>query len=74
MNARESLSHAVIEAVAAREGVDPAELPEALYDAVDTDALDSLFRAEDGEVVFPYMGYEVRVTSAGVVDLTPLDA
>ncbi|WP_121822343.1 HalOD1 output domain-containing protein [Halostella salina] len=69
-------SEAVLTAVATASGDEP--LPSAatgsddvlppLYDAVDPDALDALFRQESeqqpgfgGEVTFPYHGYEVTV-------------
>lgn len=70
----ESLSHAVVEAVADAEGTDPLEL-EPLYETVDPDALDALFSGIDGEpigegeVSFTYHGYEVSVDSEGSVSL-----
>ena len=64
------LSRSVIEAVAAREGVDPTELSEPLARAVDPDALDSLFTRSSGHVMFTYQGYEVCVSSSGDVSLT----
>ena len=69
-------SRAVVDAVAVREGVDPADLSGPLYRAVDTDALDALFRADgpakldDGACVrFGYAGYEVTVYADGRVEL-----
>lgn len=69
-----SPSQAVVESVAAREGVDPTELSGRLYDAVDPDALDALFGTRegtrfDGRVVFDYHGYEVTVLGPDEVEL-----
>jgi hypothetical protein len=72
MGANHSLSATVMETVAKREGVTPAELPEPLYSAVDPEALDGLFRGSSGRVVFTYQGYEITVTSDGEVSVTPL--
>jgi hypothetical protein len=63
------LSLAVTAAVAEREGTDRTELPEPLFTAIDTDALDGLFNGSSGRVVFGYLGYEVTVTSSGDVRL-----
>ena len=68
----EPLSQLVVETVAESEGVDPLELEVPLYEAVDPDALDALFRANDGVegvIEFTYYGYEVSVTSSGHVSL-----
>lgn len=70
-------SRAVVEVVADAEGVDPLELPP-LYEAIDPDALDALFRPSacrtdvpptSGEVRFGYHGHEVHITAAGRVSL-----
>lgn len=70
----ESPSTAVVETVAAREGVDPMDIDAPLYEAVDPDALDSIVRTVDGEpnhapleVEFTYYGYEVVVATDGSV-------
>ncbi|WP_126662714.1 HalOD1 output domain-containing protein [Haloterrigena salifodinae] len=64
-------SLAIIERVAALDGTDPLSLPP-LYDAVDPDALDSLFQSSStdgpqttGAVQFTYYGYDVRVDADG---------
>lgn len=74
------LSHAVIEAIAAREGisvteVEPPEFPP-LYEVVNPEALDSLFAPISpgdgrgpGSVTFTYADYEVTVHSDGRVDI-----
>lgn len=54
-------SEAVVATVANRDGSDPVDLPP-LYDAVDPDALDAIFRdGRPGRVTFEYAGYEVTV-------------
>lgn len=65
-----SLSEAVVKAVAREEGVD-AENLEPLYEVIDGDALDALFRGGQGQVTFRYAGYEVTVDQLGTVSLTP---
>lgn len=65
------VSTAVIEAVSEEEGVDPVDLHDSLYDAIDPDALETLFRNGTGYVVFEYHGYEVAVDSDQNVDVTP---
>ncbi|WP_247003989.1 HalOD1 output domain-containing protein [Halosolutus gelatinilyticus] len=79
-----SLSYKVIAAIAEREGIDPIDLepPEydALYDAVNPEALDSLFAPREngasrstGRVEFPFCGYHVAVTDSGEVELAELE-
>ncbi|RKD97266.1 HalOD1 output domain-containing protein [Halopiger aswanensis] len=76
----QSLSFAVIAAVAEREGVDPTDIEppeyEALYDAINPEALDSLFAPRTdgtartaGRVEFTYCDYHVVVTSDGDVEV-----
>lgn len=65
---------ALIEAVAAREGVHPTELEPQLYEAVDPDALETLLStaATAGSSVtvgFEYAGYDVVVGSDGTLVL-----
>jgi len=74
----EPISQLVIEAVADAEGLDPLDLRVPLYDVVDPDALDSLFGSGDdgaveGHIEFTYYGYEVTVTSSGIVSLDETD-
>lgn len=52
-----TVTRAVIEAVAAREGVAPTDIDEPLYEVIDPDALDNLFTDTTGRVVFEYHGY-----------------
>lgn len=69
------LSTKVISEVAAREGVDPLELDEPLYDVVDVSALEKMVESARGregtfEVTFSYHGYDVRVDATGDVTIT----
>lgn len=64
-------THAVVESVAQRAGVDETELPP-LYDAIDPDALDAIFDhrgdwpSDAGpRVIFSYAGFEVTVEHDG---------
>ncbi|WP_324663266.1 HalOD1 output domain-containing protein [Haloarcula sediminis] len=63
----EALSHAVVVAVAERNGVDPLDLDERLYDCIDPDALDALFTSSGqnacGTVQFVMAGCHVEVTA-----------
>lgn len=68
----------VVEAVAAADGVDPADLEPPLHAVVDSVALDRLFDATGdetpsrrGRVRFQYRGYDVTVHSSGRVELAP---
>ncbi|ELZ15285.1 hypothetical protein C477_18905 [Haloterrigena salina JCM 13891] len=63
----------IVERVAALDGTDPLSLPP-LYDAIDPDALDSLFQSSSadgpqttGAVQFTYYGYDVRVDADGEI-------
>ena len=80
---RQSLSFAVIEAVAEREGIDPVDLTppayEPLYAVVDPEALDALFLARTngtvrspGSISFEFCDYDVTVTSEGDVTVSDL--
>ena len=70
-------SVAVIQAVAARNGVKPANLDVRLFDVIDPDALDTLFQDSSAEsnnsvsqIEFTYDGYDVIVESDGSVYLS----
>lgn len=60
----------IVTEIADREAIDPVELPP-LFDAVDPDALESLFAATGdgdgrvGRVWFPYAGYDVTIEYNG---------
>ena len=64
-----TLSEAVLAAVAEREGVREDELEPPLFDAVNPESLDTLFRDSTGTVTFEYAGYDVTVDSEGQVRL-----
>lgn len=66
-------STAVVAAVADREGVDETALSERLYDVVDPEALDDLFRDARGRVAFEYLGYVVGVDHEGRVEVRPVE-
>ncbi|WP_408957618.1 HalOD1 output domain-containing protein [Natrinema sp. 74] len=65
----------VVRAVAAEEGIDPAELRPPLHDIVDADALDELFPSTADSsnaaraVEFAYRGKRVCIDSAGTVEI-----
>ena len=62
----ESVTYAIVRAVAERSGVDPLEL-RPLYEVVNTEALEALFTADVGSLTFPYEGYLVTVDADGSV-------
>lgn len=72
----ERMSEAIIRAVADAEGVDPSELDTPLFEVVDPDALDTLFRfpadrsRSTGCISFEYYGYGVNVHADGQLILT----
>jgi endonuclease YncB( thermonuclease family) len=73
----ESVTVAVVTAVAAAEQVDPLEL-QPLERVVDTDALDSLWKAGSaadrerrGCLTFTYEGYEVSIVDGETVTVRP---
>ena len=61
-------------AIAEREGVDAGELGIPLYEVIDPDALEVLFKDDTGQVTFEYQGYTVTVDHTGDVNLSGLDA
>ena len=69
------ISETVVKAVAERENVDPLDLDQRLYEAIDPDALDSLFSPAGGvatdRITFTFCGHEVRVDRDGTVSLNP---
>ncbi|MXV64405.1 hypothetical protein GS429_20505 [Natronorubrum sp. JWXQ-INN-674] len=79
-------TQAIIEAVAAREGVDVTDVEppayEPLYTVVNPEALDRLFQTQaqtpsvgpsvDARVVLEYEGYEIVVHSDGRVEVSEL--
>lgn len=68
--AADSLTATIVEKIADREGVEPTELRPPLYEVVNPDALESLFRSQgNGRVEFAYCGYDVVVRSDGAVSV-----
>jgi hypothetical protein len=67
----ETVSHRVIDTIAAREGVSTSELTYPLFEAINPEALDMLFRDTTGELTFEYHGYQVRVDHEGNVEAFP---
>lgn len=69
-----SPSEKVLDTIAKRDGVSPVDVEPPLYDVIDPEALDALFRdSEDGttdperRIVFRYSGYHVSVSGSGDV-------
>ena len=60
---------AVLEAVAAVEGIQPWDLKPPLYDSLDSDALDSLLSTDSVQLrlEFDYNGHTVVIESGGTV-------
>lgn len=73
----EPLSTVVVLAVAEAAGVDAHEIEETLYEVVDPDGLDDIFRSADGgadcEVSFTLADHRVTVTSDAIT-VEPRDA
>lgn len=76
----ESVSEAVVTAVADAKGVSTVEVSPPLYNVIDPDALEtvvaSMTSRHDGStgcVEFSYSGYEVTVTGDGDVSVTPTE-
>lgn len=67
---KQTMSEAVITAVAERENTNICNLQSPLFDSIDPDALDSLFRNSGGQVTFSYLDYVVTVDSERNVALT----
>lgn len=65
------ISERVIRAVASHEGCDPLELEPPLYDAINPESLDALFKRDtvDGRLTFEWQGYRIDVTANGSIDL-----
>lgn len=70
---KEPVTQQVITAVAEKEGVDEADLETPLYDVIDPDALDTLFRGGSGTVRFEYLEYVVTVDSDNTVEVAPAE-
>lgn len=77
-SARDAVSLAVVAVVAAVEDCAPTDLTP-LETAVNTDALRGLFEAPPEQLLTPtttafrYEGYEVTVSSEGIIQVSPLE-
>lgn len=76
-----SLSTTLVMAAADARGIEPSKLQPPLYDIVDPDALDALFRSIRGNatsspvrLTFAEWGCRMTVDSDGLVEVEPLDA
>lgn len=67
-----TVTEQVVSAVAEREGVDERDLRRPLFDVIDPDALEHVFRSGQGQVSFQYLGYHVTVSyeTTPVVDVS----
>lgn len=69
-----SLAESILLEVSERTGVPPAEVNPPLYDVIDPDALEKLFRGNTGRVSFEYHGVLVTVDHAGTVTIQPTES
>ncbi len=69
----QTVSERVIELAAEQKSIDKGSLAAPLYDAIDPDALNSLFRNTEGTVTFEYLDLVVTVDHEGTVEITPKD-
>ncbi|WP_436347042.1 HalOD1 output domain-containing protein [Natronorubrum sp. FCH18a] len=67
----EKLSEAVIWTLAAEMETPPEKFRPVLYESVDPQALDEIFRLEDaeGRVSFEHAGYRITAHSSGTIEL-----
>lgn len=63
------VTSAVVSALAAHENVTIDELTPPLYDVIDPEALEDLFRNTSGKVTFEYREYEVTVDDEYTVEV-----
>lgn len=64
---REMTTMSVCLAVAEKEGIDPVDLREPLYNTVDPNALNILGENPSCGITFEYIGYEITVKKNGDV-------
>lgn len=70
VNCPQSVTENVVQSVAVSTNTDPVDLPP-LYVAIEPDALNIIVhQMSEGEVCFPYAGYNVTVRSDGTVSVT----
>lgn len=71
-----SVSTAIVDAVAEVKGVSPLDIRQPLYEVIDLDALESLFRDDASvrnHVYFTFNDCEVTVTAGGKVTVEPVE-
>lgn len=68
-SSRQDVTSVVARALAEKENVSPASLSPPLYDVIDPEALEDLFRNTSGRLVFEYGEYEVTVDDEYTVDV-----
>ena len=68
-SARGNVTSTVASELAAHENVDVDELSPPLYDVIDPEALEDLFRNTTGRVTFEYREYEVTVDDDYTVEV-----
>lgn len=75
----QDLTNKIVETVAEAEGVEPRHLDTCLYDIIEPDALNTLFRdgedtpVTEGVVSFTFNGYEVAVHSDSSIEIDPIE-
>jgi hypothetical protein len=69
-NGTESVVDEITTGVATLEDTDPENL-RPLYEVIDTEALEALFRDTRGELTFEYLDYEVTVSHDYSVEIDP---
>lgn len=60
-----SLSEAILHEVAVHKETSPGGLNPPLYDVIDPDALNAIFRENTGHISFDYHGYNVTIDYQG---------
>jgi len=65
----DTLARDIVSAVARAEDVDPTDVESPLFEVVDTETLERLFRDTRGELTVEYEDYVVTVSSDGDVSL-----
>lgn len=69
-----SVGYRILATVAEKEGVDAWDLETPLYDVIDPDAMEALFRDGRGTVTFEYLDYVVTVDHEHAVEVAPREA
>ncbi|OVE83357.1 HalOD1 output domain-containing protein [Natronolimnobius baerhuensis] len=74
MDGEQSICYTVVATVAEHKGVAPEAMQPPLHTAVDTDALETLFRTTDGDRAYPtveftYNGYRIRVDGPDAISV-----